>query len=280
MIGGRSAGKPIYLTTTTQEFKQVYETKLGYKVEFTDQNQERNFTVNLNRLHAGRELDPTVEIVPAAYNLKIRAPYAPVPKLAYVYDAAGEAFGNGENLRRQEYFKYIDGLIFMIDPFSLQKYYLDHQTQIDSGKNSLRPCNLRPVHAYERMLQMFEASVNFRKRRKYKQPLAVVITKADALGLDDEIGSSAAQRLMAKDKSISEEEAIHRLVREFLCRYESVNFVESIEAYFSNVRYFSCSSLGRVPDPHDTRPYAPKRVLYPLTWLLARSRAIRKRAVA
>ena len=41
------------------------------------------------RLSFGHELLKTTEIVAHAYNLKIQSPKARVPKLAYIYDAAG-----------------------------------------------------------------------------------------------------------------------------------------------------------------------------------------------
>lgn len=67
---------------------------------------------------------------------------------------------------------------------------------------------------------------------------------------------------------------MNTLVRNFLCRYELGHFVQNVEIQFSNVRYFSCSALGRLPVPGDTRSFIPIRVGEPLIWLLANAKAI------
>ena len=276
VVGGTSTGKTNYIVMATREFKDTYEQRYGYRVSFTDPAHEHEFEANLHRLEGGRELVATTEVVPQAYNLKIKVPGWRVPKLAYVYDAAGEAFATYDNTSRQAYYKYIDGIIFVIDPFAIPEYYRIYQTDIEQIRTSLRPSRLGVMEAYERMMQMFEASVDMRKRKRYSQPIAVVVTKVDTLDLEDEVGSRAAQALMAHDPSIpSEAEAIHMLVRDFLCKYDMDHFVRDLEANFAHVRYFSCSALGRLPSTMDTREFTPIRVLDPLIWLFLWARVVK-----
>jgi hypothetical protein len=268
VVGGTSTGKTNYIVMATREFKNTYEQLYGYRISFTDPAHEHEFASNLQRLERGHELLATTEIVPQAYNLKIEVPGWRVPKLAYVYDAAGEAFAAYEHTSRQAYYKYIDGIIFVIDPFAIPEYYHTYQTDIEQIRTSLRPSKLGIMEAYERMTQMFEASVGVRKRKRHTQPVAVVVTKVDALNLEDEVGSTAAYDLMARDPSItSGAEAIHILVRDFLCKYDMDHFVRDLEANFAHVRYFSCSALGRLPSALDTSEFTPIRVLDPLIWL-------------
>jgi len=276
LVGGPSTGKTNYIVMATNEFKQTYETLHHYAVTFTDENHKRNFEANLQRLSHGHELLKTPDIVPQAYNLEIRAPGAWVPKFAYVYDAAGEAFNTNANTSLQEYYKYIHGVIFVIDPFAISEYRRLHQTDIELVRGSLRPSALNVMQAYERMMQMFEASIGIRKGGRYTQPIAIVMTKVDALNLEWEIGMPAAQALMAHDPSIvSEEDAISLLVRHFLYNYGLGNFVRDVESQFTNVKYFSCSALGRLPTQTDTRSFQPIRVLDPLVWLLINAKAIK-----
>lgn len=162
----------------------------------------------------------------------------------------------------------------MIDSFAIPDYAHYHQTDVQRYQSYIRPSSLNIMEAYERMLQMFEGSMGLRRGRRFPHPIAVVITKVDALGLDYEIGSSAARNLMAQDSSLSEEEAINKLVREFLNRYGLDNFVRDIEMQFSRVQYFSCSALGRMPDPMNNQPFTPVRVVDPLIWLLSSAKAI------
>lgn len=276
IVGGPSTGKTNYIVMATREFKQTYTHEYGYTVAFTDEVHEQNFETNLQRLETGHELLKTVDVVPQAYNLKVRVPKTRVPKLAYVYDAAGEAFNTNDNTSLQEYYKYIDGIIFVIDPCAIATYRTIHQTDIELLRESLRPSSLDVMQTYERMMQMFEASIGLRKGKRYTQPIAVVVTKVDALGLEDEIGTSAAHALMAQDPSIVlEEEAISTLVRDFLCTYHLDNFVRDLELHFANVKYFSCSALGRLPMQNDTRSFMPIRVLEPLVWLFTHAKVIK-----
>jgi len=274
IVGGPSTGKTNYIVMATQALKQTYEGKYGYRITFTDDEHQRNFEANLRQLASGQELLKTPDIVPQAINLKIRAPKARVPKLAYVYDAAGEAFNKSENTSLQEYYKYVDGIILIIDPFSIAAYRRLHQKEIERLRGSLRPSALDVMQTYERMMQMFEASVGLRKKR-YAQPVAVVITKVDALDLEHDIGLPAAHALVASDPALaSEDEAISKLVRDFLCSYDLENFVRDLESQFAKVRYFSCSALGRLPNPGDTSSFDPVRVLEPLAWLLTQSKVL------
>jgi len=276
LVGGPSTGKTNYIVMATHAFKQTYETLHRYTVTFPDENHKRAFEANLQSLARGHELLKTPEIVPQAYNLEIRAPGARVPKFAYVYDAAGEAFNTNENTSLQEYYKYIDGVIFVIDPFAITEYARLHQSDIDMVRNSLRPSSLNVMQAYERMMQMFEASKGIRKGGRYPQPIAIVVTKVDARNLEWEIGIPATQALMASDPSIvSEEDGMSLLVRRFLYNYGLDNFVRDVETQFTNVKYFSCSALGRLPTQLDTRSFQPIRVLDPLVWLLVNAKAIK-----
>jgi hypothetical protein len=274
IVGGPSAGKSNYIVMATKEFKELYERVFGYHISFTDPKHEQDYTASVSTLSTGRPLQATPDVMAHAFNLKIQAPRSLVPRLAYIYDVGGEAYISSDNTQLQEYYKFINGIIFVIDPFAIPDYVHYHQVDVQRYQSYIRPSSLDIMDAYERMLQMFEGSMGLRRGRRFPHPIAVVITKVDALGLDYEIGSSAARNLMMQDPSLSEEEAINKLVREFLNRYGLDNFVRDIEMQFSRVQYFSCSALGRMPDPMNSQPFTPVRVVDPLIWLLSSAKAI------
>lgn len=273
IVGGPSTGKTNYIVMATNEFKQIYEDN-HYAINFTDPRHQHDFEANLHRLTTGRELMKTPDIVPQAYNLQIKAPRSLVPKFAYIYDAAGEAFNTSENTDSQVYYKYIDGIIFMIDPCAVPTYRRIHKGDIELVRDALRPSVLDVMSAYERMKQMFEASVGIKKGR-YTHPIAVVVSKVDALDLEEVIGAPAARKLMAQNPSLkTEEDAIHLLVRDFLCQYGLDHFVREMELHYGNVRYFSCSALGRLPIQNDSSSFVPMRVVDPLVWLLSKTKTV------
>lgn len=275
IIGGRSAGKTNYIVEATGEFIHTYGEPRRIDVTFTDEGHQRMFSARSDQMARGQELEATREIVPQAYNLLIKTPARRVPHIAYIYDAAGEAYANASNTGQQGYFTYVHGIIFMIDPFALAKVRREHGAEIERVKMSLRPSTLDVTTAYANMVTTFEASVGLKPGVLFPHPIAIVISKVDALNLENEIGAPAARRLMEADpRIVLEEDAISILVRQFLLDNGLDNFVRQVELQFRNVKYFSCSALGRLPDPSNQRAFVPLRVLDPFVWLLGHAGAI------
>jgi len=93
--------------------------------------------------------------------------------------------------------------------------------------------------------------------------------------LDERIGAAAARRLLAESAVIRDEaKAIDGLVEHFLLSYGEGNFVRNLRAQFSAVRFFSCSSTGRMIRPGDYSSLQPARVLEPLLWLMAQNNVL------
>lgn len=280
LVGDTSVGKTNYLVMAIDVCKRTLERKYHYSVSFPDPQHERTFESNIERLDTGRALPKTPDLVPPAYNIIIKFPPSLLPKfpkLLYVYDARGEIYNDMGELSRQEYYKYTKGIIFIIDPFAIPKYSDQHKIEIDNMRKLLRPADLDVDVIYGRLKETFENNFSSLARgHRYSQSVAIVINKTDALHLEDELGLPAARNLMRQRPSIStEEDAMHILVRDFLNLYGLGNFVRDIEAHF-NVRYFSCSALGRLPEPSDTSSFRPIRVFEPLAWILKQTKAIKR----
>jgi len=110
---------------------------------------------------------------------------------------------------------------------------------------------------------------------RFPHPIAVVLTKVDAFDLDERIGAAAARRLLAESAVIRDEaKAIDGLVEHFLLSYGEGNFVRNLRTQFSAVRFFSCSSTGRMIRPGDYSSLQPARVLEPLLWLMAQNNVL------
>lgn len=275
VIGGPSTGKSNYIFMATKQFIELYAKPRGIQVTFPDEKHLQNYESNLRQLSTGTPLVKTPEIVPQAYNLSIKQPKDRIGRIVYIYDAAGEAYSEESKTILQTYYKYVHGLILIIDPFSIDLFARQHENEIDELKNSIRPSGLDAMDAYERMINVLEASVGLKRGERFKHPLAVVISKTDALDLENIIGRPAAKELMRNDPSIRlESDAIHKLVENFLNDYGLGNFVRDVKLQFENVTFFSCSALGRMPEPNDHRPYEPLGVLDPFLWLLGEIKVV------
>lgn len=275
VIGGPNSGKSNYIFMATNQFIEKYARPRGIEVMFPDEKHGQAYDSNLKLLSSGNPLLKTPDIVPQAYNLSIKSPQDRIGRIVYLYDAAGEAYVNEINTAQQQpYFHFIHGLIFIIDPFSIDYFYREHENEIEKIKNSIRPSSLKVMDAYERMITVIESSFGVKRGEKFKHPVAVVISKTDALDLEERVGRNGAKALMAKDSSKKEIDAIHSLVEQFLIENQLGNFVRDIQLQFENVRFFSCSALGRLPDEKNHSSYEPVGVLDPFLWLLGEVGAI------
>lgn len=269
VIGGPSAGKSNYIFMATRELINTYAIPRSYTVEFPDERDEQEYKRYLQDLSLGRVLAKTPDITPQAYNLALKRPGNRIGRIIYIYDVAGEAYAVEDNTVLQKYYDYVNGLVFVIDPFSIDLYWRAHEREVNALRTALRPSGLSVMDGYERMITVLEASIGLNPTRRFKQPIAVVISKADALDLEDRIGRSAARKLMRSDPTIRlEEDAINLLVEQFLVEYEMGNLVRDLHLQFEHVRFFSCSALGRMPDERNHRPFEPVGVLEPLLWVL------------
>lgn len=270
VVGGPSSGKSNLIVTATEQLMRQAQASGSAAFSFPDPAHEREFEASLQRLHRGQELPKTPDLVPQALNISMRRPSDIVGKVVYFYDAAGEAYGTQANALQQSYYRYVDALLFVIDPFGIPSFRDEIAKGLDDVRNSLRPTSVGVMESYERMLEILETSVMLTRGRRFPHPLAVVLTKVDAFNLENVVGAVAARALMAAEPDVrTEGDAIDRLITRFLGYHQLDNFVRDAEQQFRKVRYFSCSALGRMPNPADARPFASVRVLEPLAWVLS-----------
>ena len=160
--------------------------------------------------------------------MKIEVPGVRVPKLLFMYDAAGETFSTDAYTGLQAYYKYVRGIIFVVDPCAISVYSRHHQSEIAPIRDSLGPSDLDIEEVCNRMLRAVEMYRVERISGRYAVPLAVVMTKVDALELEDEVGIPAVQRLLANAPStITQEDAINELVQSFFRKHGLRNFIKS-----------------------------------------------------
>jgi len=181
VIGGPSTGKSNYIVMATAQLMEDYGKTRGYLFDFPDSNHRLNFESNVHRLSTGSPLVKTTDIIPQAYNLSIKRATNSIGNIVYIYDAAGEAYADETNTAQQIYYQFIHGLIFIVDPFSIDNYAHQHLTEIDALRTSIRPSDLDVQKAFERMKAVLEATVGFKKGKRFSQPIAIVISKTDAL---------------------------------------------------------------------------------------------------
>jgi hypothetical protein len=180
--------------------------------------------------------------------------------LLYIYDAAGELYQQSDVLARHEYYGYTHGVVFLLDPFSLPQVQVDYAALLKSTAERVKPCAEMAQDVYDRMIGTLRSFFNSDGAFK-SIPFAVVVTKADAFGIAKNIEVTAVNDTNPRSEPES------GAVRQWLINNGESNLVRCIENDFKKVRYFHCSSLGRLPDSSSS-PFDPQGVLEPLGWVL------------
>jgi hypothetical protein len=200
--------------------------------------------------------------------------------LLYLYDAAGEDFEAGDlavgthGLSGQDFHRFIDGVAFVVDPFAEEHF--QHRGTAHSADN---PARHDAAFVLGRLLPFWERLLQVGADRPIPVPVAVVVTKVDACGLEPYLTPQDTPRVeesTARAASVAEEDSA--VVRQFLIGCGAGAAVSLLEERFTRVAYFGVSALGRGNDPADISPLRSRRVLGPLVWLCYQTRALTDRS--
>jgi Double-GTPase 2 len=172
-------------------------------------------------------------------------------RILSLYDVAGESFIGDDSVRTLRFLELPSGFVLLVDPLSLDRFATDHEEEIASAEDRLRPSPVAPTRVLETTLgALSEAGADGQKI-----PVAVVVGKADALNVGAQIDALAAK-------------SGDRAVATWLEQQGAGNFVRIVESSFQKVGWFHASALGRVPDPSNRKAFVPEGTAAPLLWLL------------
>lgn len=266
IFGGPSVGKSAYLFATVQQLA-VEAPRLGFSPFFVDSHSEGEFDRARQQLAQGRPPAKTLAALPRAFNLELRRE-SQDSRVLYLYDPAGEAFNETEGMILHRYQSYLSGLIFLLDPFTIPAVQAEYEDRLPSVRDALKPSLLPVEDAFARILISLEEHFELGKTARLKVPIALVINKVDAFDLEDRVGERAVQkRITALAAPTDLAAARDALLREQLIRWDLGDLVQQLETRCTKVRYFTCSSLGRMPDGTG-RAFEGRGVLEPLLWIL------------
>lgn len=270
IVGGPAVGKSAYLFATVRRLLEREAARRSLECSFVETTTQAQFDRIVEQMDHGSPPDKTTEKVPRAFNLELRNGRGNWARLLYLYDPAGEAYVDAEDLVLHKYQGHLTGLIFLIDPFSIPEVRRMYQDRLSAVAPVLKPSTLLIEDALDRILITMESHFGVGKTDRIKSPAAVVVTKTDAFDLEEQLGEAVVTDREGKGKGHGEADPAHAAsdqVRRALLRWDQADFVHQIETRFRTVRYFACSSLGRMPDGTD-RAFKAHGVLAPLLWLL------------
>ncbi len=181
--------------------------------------------------------------------------------LLYAYDLAGELYSDVGSVRLTGSLDNLRGVLLVIDPGSMHALEIQRREELEDARGALKPSPERPADVYARLLNSLRERG---AKGRIKAPLAVVVTKSDALGVDQAIADSATP---AEANGAQGDPR----VRAWLADQGETNLIQLAEQDFSRVGWFSASALGRMPDASG-RPFQPSGTLEPFAWILRHNR--------
>lgn len=268
VFGGPSVGKSAFLFSAVRQLVEEEAPRLGLQPSFLEARTESDYHRVIQQLSQGRPPDKTLSALPRAFNLQLQKS-GQSPRVLYLYDPAGEAFNETEGMVLHRYQEYLSGLVFLIDPFTIPQVREEYSDRLPAVESALSPSRLPVEDALSRILISLEENFGLARGTQLKVPLAVVLNKVDAFDLEQRIGEPAVRaRVKSSPTPLDPETARNQLLREQLIRWDLGGLVQQIETRFSRVRYFTCSSLGHMPDASG-RAFEARGVLEPVMWILS-----------
>ena len=196
----------------------------------------------------------------------------------YMFDPAGEFFDSGKNLLDFTYYDYMDGVIFLIDPFAIAAVHQHYYDKLkDAEKLGFQVANRDMNDICDRFITSLKDYHQLGNNEYHYAHCAVVITKTDSFDLDELIGQKAIERLMKKKPSLNYLDAMNILCTNFLEKAGIGQILVKLEDHFEEVRCFSASAFGHMPDTG--KMYTPERVDLPVKWIIKESGKLRKKSL-
>jgi hypothetical protein len=266
VTGAKSVGKSAFLYTALQALVDHGADELGLSHSFVEAGTEGDFQRVRDQLARGRRPDVTMDTLPRALTLRLDRP-GQSPRVLYLYDPAGEAFADTQGTGLHKYQEYLSGLVFLVDPFAIPAVADEYRAQLAGQADALRPSTVPTEDTFARIVIGMEEFFKLKKGKRIRVPVAVVVSKADAFDLEERIGERAVDARMAMLPGASREAVRDTVVREQLRAWGEGPFVQQLETRCASVRYFTCSSLGRMPDSTG-QAFEGRGVLDPLLWII------------
>lgn len=226
VIAGPTAGKSVYMQTAVSRLMLGDD---GF--EFADERAKQEFERNLKLgvLDDPRRAVKTAVTRPRAYNVYVGAEGSRARRLLYLYDPAGEIPESPDQLAESQFLKHTKGIVFIVDPFSLR------QVRSETDRTLLGrvgASNTAPKESLERFAEALREHLRTKSSERIKIPIAIVLTKADALLEPSGPSHPYAGRALT---SRTEHDAA---AREWLTEMGQRDLLSSMDNQFATVAYF------------------------------------------
>lgn len=200
-----------------------------------------------------------------SFSFFVKHPEFSPERLVHVYDIAGEVFTDNNENEVQKQYEYCQGIVLIIDPFAIPSIrYKYEELLAPEDVAGIGKADINEI--INSFLNKLREVTGLSDNKMATVPLAVVISKIDSAGLEQDVGTMAVNKLMKTDpeKFADFFDTQDYLCRKFLKENNMESFLNNIAIQFKNNRFFACSAIGHT---RDKGQYKPEGVLPPMEWL-------------
>lgn len=270
VVGGRSVGKTAFITAFSKEFIENVAPAKGIEIEFYNSKKEDIYKEITQDYISGstRMTDRPQDVNKASsisFSFFAKHPSFSPERLIHVYDIAGEVFTDNSEHEIQKQYEYCQGIVLIVDPFAIPSIRFKYEELLEPEDIAgIGKADINEV--INSFLNKLREVTGLSDNKMATVPLAVVISKIDSAGLEQDVGDMAVRKLMRTepDKYTDYYDTQDYLCRKFLKENDMESFLSNISIQFKNNRFFACSAIGHT---RDKGKYEPKGVLPPMEWL-------------
>lgn len=274
VVGGRSVGKTAFITAFSREFIEHVAPAKGFEIEFYNTKKSdiykeitRDYMAGSTRMTQRPHNINQASAV--SFSFFVKNPALSPERLVHVYDIAGEVFTDNNENEVQKQYDYCQGIVLMIDPFSIPSVRYKYEELLDTKDIAgIGKADINII--IDSFLNKLREVTGLSGSKMSSVPLAVVIGKIDSAGLEQDVGAMAVNRLMRTEPERFTDfyDTQDFLCRQFLRDNGMENFLNNVSVNFKTNRFFACSAIGHT---RDQGTYNPSGVLAPMEWLFRRA---------
>ena len=262
VVGGVDAGKTSFISMSINKIEQMADSLgLEYKYVQGDEMQD-----NMGRINSGLWPKKTGQHSLKYYNFNLSPKNSKIKNLISVCDISGEVFANQSDMVKQQGYRFADSIVVIVDPLSIREYYTEVKKKLkDEEFEKFNPSAQSMSDVLSSLINTLEGLYHAHAKDTIKRSVVIVFTKNDIPELNEKIGSDAVKEYMGQHPNTNFCDAYNAVCERFLMDYSEDNFLHTVKGKFSQVQFFSCSSLGRNTQKGK---FAPEDVEKPLLWII------------
>lgn len=273
LIGGSSAGKTTFKVAFSYLFLDEETVKSGMDVSFPDKQSEDEYQHSV-RYFKGLDIIPGTNrgVVTDITTFSFALEHAKfdASRMIQIYDMPGEVFSTGEAREGWKNYRFTEGMVFLIDPFSLPTIKRECEEEIKAS--SMGICQTDMGKMVESLIDTLQNEKVKKVRNKFSIPVALTINKVDSPLLRKLCGPEAVAILMKELPDIFDDyfDTIDYVCRCFLEKNGCIGFISNLDSNFETIHFFFSSPMGYIPQASRVR-FRPVNVLPVMQWMMLRA---------